>query len=128
MKSQMKASNGHVTRHPESSAGCLRNVSLFSNLLDSEIACFLDAAQSRSYKKGKLLYVRDEAAEFFYVICGGWIKLFHTTQEGDEVVVDMLTTGHMVGENAIFEHNLHTSSALVVEDAQLLSISFASVE
>jgi CRP-like cAMP-binding protein len=43
-------------------------------------------------------------------------------QEGEEIVVDMLTTGHMVGENSIFEHGRHTSSAQVVEDVQLISI------
>ncbi|MDX2027952.1 MAG: Crp/Fnr family transcriptional regulator [Alphaproteobacteria bacterium] len=73
-------------------------------------------------KKEKFYILRRNRQNFFYVICGGWIKLFHTTQEGEEIVVDMLTAGHMVGESAIFEHGHHTSSAQVVEDVQLLSI------
>ena len=88
---------------PEHSLGCLRGASLFANLSETEIACFDGAAQSRTYKKGKILYLEGEKAEFFYVICGGWIKLFHATAEGEEVIVDMLTTGHMVGESAVFE-------------------------
>jgi len=114
--------DGQNTRHPEYSLKCLRGASLFSHLSDEEIACFKDAAQTRSYEKGKILYLQEDPADFFYVICSGWIKLFHTTQEGEEVVVDMLTTGHMVGESAIFEHGRHTSSAQVVEDVQLVSI------
>ena len=111
----------HVQRLGHS-LDCLRGASLFFNLSDEEIACFQDAGQTRSYEKGKILYLQGESADFFYVICSGWIKLFHTTQEGDEVVVDMLTTGHMVGESAIFELGRHTSSAQVVEDVQLVSI------
>jgi CRP-like cAMP-binding protein len=117
-----KSADGPDPRHPEYSLGCLRGALLFSNLSDEEIACFQNVAHTRSYKKGKILYLQEEAADFFYVICNGWIKLFHATQEGEEVVVDMLTTGHMVGESAIFEHGRHTSSAQVVEDVQLVSI------
>jgi len=114
--------DGQHVQHLRQSLDCLRGASLFSNLADKEIACFQEAAQIRSYEKGKILYLQEESVDFFYVICSGWIKLFHTTQEGDEVVVDMLTTGHMVGESAIFEHGRHTSSAQVVEDVQLVSI------
>jgi CRP-like cAMP-binding protein len=101
---------------------CLRGPSLFSGLSDDDIACFQEAAQSRSFKKGKVLYIQEDPADYFYVICSGWIKLFHTMPEGEEVVVDMLTTGHMVGESAIFEQGRHTSSAQVVEDVRLLAI------
>src|SRR5580698_8832230 len=122
MSPQIKPVDEDTTGHRAKSPGCLRGASLFSNLSDEEIAHFQDAAQSRAYKKGKILYVEDEPAEFFYVICGGWIKLFHTMPEGDEVIVDMLTTGHMVGESAIFEQGLHTSNAEIIEDVQLLCI------
>jgi CRP-like cAMP-binding protein len=113
---------------PEFSLCCLRSASLFSSLNDEEIACFHNAAQTRSYKKGKVLYIEGELAEFFYVVCSGWIKLFHTMPEGEEVIVDMLTTGQIVGESAIFEHDHHTSSAQIVEDVQLLSIPAAMLK
>ena len=117
-----KTANEQTAGRPEHSLGCLRGASLFSGLSDTEIACFRDAAQTRTYKKGKILYLQSEPAEFFYVICGGWIKLFHTMPEGEEVVLDMLTTGHMAGESAIFEQGRHTSNAQVIEDVHLLSI------
>jgi CRP-like cAMP-binding protein len=101
---------------------CLRGASLFSNLSERELACFQNAAQMRSYKSQKILYLQGEPAEFVYVVYRGWIKLFHTMPEGEEVIVDMLTTGHMVGESSIFEQGCHTSSAQVIEDVQLLSI------
>jgi CRP-like cAMP-binding protein len=116
------AAEGQLTGHPEYALGCLRGASLFSHLSDQEIACFNAATQARSYKKGQILYLQQDSAQFFYVICSGWIKLFHTTQEGEEIVVDMLTTGDMVGESAIFADGQHTSSAQIIEDANLLSI------
>jgi len=122
MKSKAHAKSKQIDRSAMQSSDCLRGSSLFSDLSDEDVACFQDAAQHRAYNKGKVLYLEDEAAESFYIICGGWIKLFHTMPEGEEVIIDMLTTGHMVGESAIFEHSRHTSSAQVIEDVQLLSI------
>lgn len=118
----MQAVSKHTAEFPSQSFDCLRGASLFSNLSDEELAHFQDAAQTRSYSKGKVLYLQEESAEFFYVICSGWIKLFHTMPEGEEVIVDMLTAGHMVGESAIFELGLHTSSAQIIEDVRLISI------
>jgi CRP-like cAMP-binding protein len=117
-----KVANEYWDMHRGHHTGCLRGTSLFSNLSDDEIACFEDVAQTRAYAKGKILYLQNEPAEFFYVICGGWIKLFHTMPEGEEIIIDMLTSGHMVGESAVFEQGRHMSSAQIIEDVQLLSI------
>jgi CRP/FNR family transcriptional regulator, dissimilatory nitrate respiration regulator len=42
--------------------------------------------------------------------------------DGEDVIVDMLTTGHIVGESAIFEQSRHTSSAEVIEKVHLITI------
>jgi CRP-like cAMP-binding protein len=117
-----KINDDHMAIHPGQSPNCLRAATLFANLSDEEIASFQQASQTRFYKKGKILYLQENHAEYFYVICGGWIKLFHTTPEGEEVIVDMLTIGDMAGEGAVFEDGHHKSSAQVVEDVQLQSI------
>ena len=101
---------------------CLKNTALFSSLSDEEMNCFCRVAQACSYKKGKVLYIAEERAKSFFVIVSGWIKLFHTTADGNEVIVDMLTAGQIVGESSIFEEGLHTSSAMVVGDVQLISL------
>lgn len=100
----------------------LKEVPLFKNLSETEIAYFENAAQVRAYKKGKIVFHQGDIPKFFYVIGGGWIKLFRTMPEGEEVIVDMLTAGHIFGESAIFETDVHMYSAQVVEDVQLLSI------
>lgn len=100
----------------------------FSNLPEEEIARFADAAQVKGYKKGQLLYLAGEQAQFFYVIRNGWLKLFHTTEEGEEVSLAMISANSITGENAIFEEGIFTCSAQVVEDAQILSIPLSLLQ
>src|ERR1700722_340770 len=100
----------------------LRSIKLFSNLPKQQVILFNMAARPLSCQRGKVLYLQSESAENFYVILGGWVKLFHTLPGGEEVIVDMLTTGQIVGESALFDHGCYTSSAEVVESASLLSI------
>ncbi|MDD4617030.1 MAG: Crp/Fnr family transcriptional regulator [Alphaproteobacteria bacterium] len=104
------------------SLDALRSATLFAGLSDQELACFQNAGRFGAYKKGKILYLQDDPADFFYVIANGWIKLFQTMPEGEEIIIDMLAAGDTVGEGAIFEQGLHTSSAQVVESVKLFSI------
>jgi len=99
-----------------------KGLTLFANLLEKDVARFSDAAQIKSYKKGQFLYLEGAQADFFYVICSGWLKLSHITEEGEEVNLAMITRDSITGENAIFEHGRFTSNAQVAEDAQILSI------
>jgi len=104
------------------SLGFFKDLTLFADMAEADVARFINAAQIKSYKKGTSLYQEGEQADFFYIICNGWLKLFHTTEEGEEVSLAMLTKNSVTGENAIFEKGCFTSSAVVVEDAQILSV------
>ncbi len=99
-----------------------KSLPLFADLNDEDVVRFADASQIKSYKKGQILYLEGEQAKFFYIICSGWVRLFHTTDEGEEVNLAVLTKENVTGENAMFERGRYTSSAQVVEDAQILSI------
>src|SRR5688572_13473425 len=81
----------------------LKSLTLFSGLLDEDIACFAAASHVKSYEKGQQLYLEGEKANFFYIICNGWVKLFHVTEDGEEVSLAVLTNNSVTGENAIFE-------------------------
>jgi CRP-like cAMP-binding protein len=105
----------------------LKGVTLFNKLSDKEVERFASASNLKTYKKGKLLYLEGDPADFIYVICNGWLKLFHITEEGEEVILAMLTSDSTTGENSIFQHGRYTSSAQVAEEATIVSIPFAMI-
>jgi CRP-like cAMP-binding protein len=100
----------------------LRGLLLFEKLDPEETKRFAIASHSKFHQKGHILYLENEKAECFYVIRSGWIKLFHTTQEGEEVILAMLTAKNIIGKDAIFHQGNFTSTAQVVEDVQVLGI------
>jgi len=102
-----------------------KGLTLFIHIPDEEVARFSDAAQIKNYKKGQILYSESEPAAFFHIICSGWIKLFHTTAEGEEMILAMLTRDSVTGVKPLFEQERFTMSAQVVEDAEIFSIPLA---
>ncbi|MFZ4761767.1 MAG: Crp/Fnr family transcriptional regulator [Alphaproteobacteria bacterium] len=105
---------------PTKSLAFLKNLPLFNKWQDEDIQRFAQAAQLKNYSKGQVLYLEGETAEFFYIICTGWVKLFHTTEEGEEAILTIISKDSTTGEHAIFEHGCYTNSAQIVEEAHIL--------
>lgn len=101
-------------------SGFFKSLMLFQDLSDKEVSVFADVARLQSYKKGHNLYMEDEEAKFFYVIFSGWLKLSHMTEDGEEMIIAMLTKNNIAGESTLFEQGIYASSASIVEDAVIL--------
>ncbi len=106
----------------------IKNLPLFAKLPTENIKKFSDAARIAQYKKGKILFVEDEKARFFYIILNGWVRLFHTTKDGEEINLAILTSGNAIGESALFDQGRYSSSAQIAENAQMLCFPLGILE
>lgn len=109
----------------DDTTAALQALTLFRGLDDASQAEFAQQAQQRKEPKGKVIFLQEDPAQWFYLIQKGWVKLFRETLEGDEAVIDVLTTGHLFGETALFEGDTYSYSAEVVEDAKILALPLA---
>ncbi len=80
-----------------------------------------DAAHVQMHPKGKLLVLHEDSADRFFIIKGGWVKLFRETLDGTQSIVDVLPKGQMFGETAIFENDQYPYSAEIIEAAEIVS-------
>lgn len=94
--------------------------SLFNAMPETLVQNFINASQHITVTKGSTLFMQNDEAEWFYIITKGWVKLFRETLDGDEAVIDMVTTGHIFGESAIVDDNIHSFGATAVEGCELL--------
>tara|TARA_B100000989_G_scaffold235390_1_gene182241 strand:- start:364 stop:1116 length:753 start_codon:yes stop_codon:yes gene_type:complete len=103
-------------------APILARHSMFENVPAETVTLFADKAKLKPATKSKVLFLRDDPAEWFYVVRYGWVKLFRETLEGTEAVVDVLPSGHMFGENSVFENDQYSYSAEVIEASELIML------
>ncbi|MBL4870212.1 MAG: nitrate- and nitrite sensing domain-containing protein, partial [Robiginitomaculum sp.] len=100
----------------------IHTLPVFSKLSQQDINELLKHADIRNYKKGKLLFMQGETLSRYYLILEGWVKLYKSTDAGDEAVLQMLSAGDSLMEAAVFLNVPTLVSAQVVQDAKLLSL------
>lgn len=111
-----------VPSHLERHMPIIQTLPVFSKLADKDLAQLLRHADIRSYEKGKLLFMQGETLSRYYLILGGWVKLYKSTDAGDEAVLQMLSAGDSLMEAAVFLNIPSLVNAQVVQDAKLLSL------
>lgn len=80
----------------------LRQVPLFQGLSLEEVRSLLDRSAVVTSPKGSLLFSQGEKADHFYAVLDGQVKLFTTTEEGEENVVEIISPLMSLAEAAIF--------------------------
>lgn len=100
----------------------IEELPFFINLPEHITTGLLQHAQVREYKKGKLLFLEGEVSSRLHIILSGWVKLFKGTSSGDETVLQMLTSGDMVAESAVFLNANYPVSAQVAKKAVVLTL------
>jgi CRP-like cAMP-binding protein len=105
----------------------LANVPLFRELAADEIDRIAEQARSMHVDRGTVLFQRGEAAEGFYVVIFGQVKLSFISKAGGEKVVDLLGPGQSFGEAVMFMEKQHVVTAQTLADSMLLYVSKAAV-
>ena len=100
----------------------LRRVPLFAGLDESRLGDLLRDVSVRDHPKGQLLFQQGDTADRFYVVLGGWVKIFRLTPDGDEAVMALFARGESFAEAAMFMGGQFPASAEVVEQARLLRV------
>lgn len=100
----------------------VRSTPLFGTV-SQEVAQSLIGRQPVSvHPKGETLFQQGEPANSFFVVLGGWVKLYRVTPDGNEAVVGMFRRGETFAEAAMFLGGRYPVSAEVATDARLLRV------
>jgi CRP-like cAMP-binding protein len=100
----------------------LRDVPLFRGVAPEQLRLILSDSQVRDYARRSVLFLQDDPALYFYVVIDGWVKLYRESQEGQETVIALFTSGESFAEAASFADGRYPVCAEVVETSRLLKI------
>ena len=105
----------------------LANLPLFSDLTTEEIARVAVGTRRIYAAKGEPLFHRGERCEGFHVVLYGQVKLYVTSPQGSEKVIEIMGPGISFGEAILFMDMPYVVSAQALKDSLLLHVSKAVV-
>lgn len=93
----------------------VKNIHLFDNLSENQLAGIWEHAHLHKLKKDQSLFSQGENVTSFYLVFSGLVKLFRISADGQEKVIEVVNGGETFGEALMFLEQAHfpvSSSAL----------------
>lgn len=106
----------------------LSRLALFSQLAPDQRAQVAARAQRRSFAAGVTLYHQDMPGIMLYMIEEGSIRVFSIGRTGQELTLDVLGRGDILGVLSTLDNKPHSSSAITLSPTVVWLISRADFE
>lgn len=101
----------------------LRNAPLLSRLSDDQLERVRRGAVQRRLDEGELLFAQGAAAERFYLVESGQMRLFRLAPDGSEKIIEIVSPGQTFAEALMFlEAPRYPVSAAALEPSRLIAI------
>lgn len=107
---------------------CLYDIPLFSGLSKDSFKIICHAASKQLKRKGESLFCQGDTADTIYIVKEGNFKLIRTTENGDEVILQIASPGEILGESALFRNGTHPVTAIAMEESKVCSIAQKTFE
>ena len=115
-------------RSSEDALDFLNGIALFSRLTADQRAEVAGRAQRRSFAAGVTLYHQDMPGIMLYMIEEGSIRVFSIGRTGQELTLDVLGRGDILGVLSTIDNKPHSSSAITLSPTVVWMISRSDVE
>lgn len=104
-------------------ATTLAKVAIFSGLDESELNFLAQRAVARHYSPGQMVFGEGEPCAGLYVVESGHVRIFKSSANGREQVLNIEGPGSSVAELPVFDGGNYPASVSAVDDATLLFVS-----
>lgn len=105
----------------------LRQVPLFSELGDEDIARIARHSRERKLARGEVLFQRGDMPRGFFCVLRGQVKLAFSSAQGNEKVVEVIGAGQSFGEAVMFMERPYPVFAEALADSTLLAIGHDAI-
>ncbi len=104
----------------QSVAQVLAMTSLFKGLTDEQLNEIGVIAVERRYRRGESIFMEGDAADGFYIVADGQIKIFKSSPEGKEQILHIYGPGNPFGEVPVFSGSRFPASAVALAASRIL--------
>ena len=106
----------------ERTAALLGQTELFSEVGEEALLKVADRALVRTYKKGQLVFSEADSGDALFVVVEGLLKVFLTSEDGEELVLVTLRPPDVFGELALLDGGPRSASVEALEQSTLIAL------
>jgi len=103
--------------------GLIRAHPLFSALEPEEFETLFRQCRGAMYRKNEMIFHAGDAADCFYIIARGTVRLFRLDANGDDVPVNIFQAPQSFAEAAVFREADYPVSAQALEETRLIRLA-----
>lgn len=100
----------------------LRANALFRELPRATVDRIVELGYTRRMQAGELLYLQGDPGEGLYLILSGEVRISATGRDGQELHLNSLSAGEVMGEIALLDGGNRTATATATQDGMLFCI------
>jgi CRP/FNR family transcriptional regulator len=113
----------------EKTCFCLHDLPLFDALKRNVFSVICrKAAIKKHLMRGETLFCQGDVADTLYLIKEGTFKLARLTEDGKEVILQVVGTGRVLGEAALFREGVQPATAIALEESRVCALSRERLE
>jgi CRP-like cAMP-binding protein len=106
----------------------LRAIPYFSGLNTAELDSINRLIFEKTAERGEMILVEDEPAEILFFVVSGVVKVFKTSSEGKEQILNIVRPGDSFGDIPIFDGGPNPASAQAMGPVVLYGIRRSDLE
>jgi CRP/FNR family cyclic AMP-dependent transcriptional regulator len=101
----------------------IRKSEVFADLTDNQLKIIQPKLHLREVPKDQII-IEQEAQTFeAYIIVSGSVRIYRTTENGDEITLTFRGLGEIIGEMALLDNQPRSASVETIQPTQLLIIT-----
>ncbi len=104
----------------------LRDVALFNELSDEELAVLGSQVVERHFGRNEIIFSGGDPGDGLYIVTGGHVSISRQSEDGDELILAMHEPGEYFGDLALFDQEPRSASATAIDDCTVLFLSRAA--
>ena len=102
------------------SSEIIKQCPLFYGVTTEDLQLLLKILRVRKFNKGEILFEEGAAAEGFYIVASGKVKVYKLSPDGRERILHVVQVGHSFAEAAIFDDGRYPAFAETLQTSTLL--------
>jgi len=93
-----------------------------------DVLAHLPISGTSEYRKDEIIYGQGRASNNIYLVVAGCVGLSHVTQEGREVLLDIIPSDEIFGESAFLGPPRPSEQAVAIKAATIMKWSVSDIE